>query len=573
MATHRSVNGSGPGTMSSTTQQQQISAVPMLKVMRIQSPELAPTSTPSPTSPHLSSSLILPDSFGVIHIGETFTAYLGALNVSPTSQVTNLSVSAVLQTPTRRCSMPSALENKYPTTTQEKQAYKPLHVGPMDGVDAIVSRPLEETGQHILRVEVSYGGNDPSARSTSAQQSSQRMQNMNNPHIEGDIEINPRKMLRKFYRFHVSSPLHIRELTLRAGESTCIVSLAVENASNANTNNASATNGSGSKGGGLTISQNDFQPYSGLVAQRIQPSSTTPHKKKTAVELFDESGRLNPGESRRYMFEVKAASEQSNMRGIARGDELGKAVVTWHKAMGEAGRIASTFVYCPANAVEESLDGIANANKENVNMNMSMNTSIRSANSNIHNAQGTGDDRFVVNGSGLSVDVAASAADRSADHNNTNIEPLDDRFPVTVEPINPPKRMMVGEPANVQVLVVNHSTQTMNLQLQMRLPLMKGIVVYGQSFRNLGEIPPNGGSMVTDVQLIAMVPGLFFVGGCFMVDLNSGREIQQPHLLSIFVEQQGSTDGSRSIIDAYDNDDFGDDDLDGNDGITTVDLQ
>jgi hypothetical protein len=484
-----------------------VSAVPMLKVMRIQSPELTKTSTPSPTSPRLSSALILPDSFGVIHIGETFTAYLGAINVNQSSKVLNLSVSATLQTPTRRFAMPSALENKFPATPKDRQNYQPLNIEPHRGIDTIISKPLEEPGQHILRVEVSYGGQEHRLQGPIL--------------LEDGTNPNPRKMLRKFYRFNVSSPLHIRELTLRGGESTCIVSLAVENTASPDNNN--------NPRGGLTISQNEFQPYRGLIAQRIQPSSTTPHSQKTAVELFDESGRLNPGESRRYMFEVKAASEDANIRGIARGDELGKAIVTWHKAMGEAGRIASTFVYCPPSAVEEDLNS---NNKEN---NPSANGSTAS-----HQEE----DRFVVQGSGLSVDVAASAADRSASHSPSEIPntiPLDDRFPVTVEPINPPKRMMVGEPVDIQVLIVNHGTKNLDLQLQMRLPLMKGIVVYGQSFRNLGEIPPNGGSVVSKIRLIAMVPGLFFVGGCFVVDLNSGMEIKQPNLFSVFVENNSNT--------------------------------
>jgi len=471
-----------------------VSAVPMLKVMRIQSPELASTSTPSPSSPSLSSNLILPDSFGVIHIGETFTAYLGAINVSNSTIVTHLSIAATLQTPTRRFSMPSVLENKYPNTPQERQNYQPIILEPNVGIDAIVSRSLEETGQHILRVEVSYGGPDPRP----------------GPILNDEHNPNPRKMLRKFYRFHVSSPLHIKELTVRGGESTCFVSIAVENAAPVESGPA----------GGLTISQNDFQPYNGLVAQRIQPTPSTPHSKKTAVELYDESGRLNPGDSRRYMFEVKAASEDAAMRGIARGDELGKAIVTWHKAMGEAGRIASTFVYCPPSAVGEEKKDNADIQEE---------------------------DRFVVQGSGLSVDVAASAADRSASHAPSeipNTTPLDDIYTVTVEPISPPNKMTVGEPVDVQVLIVNHGAKVLDLQLQMRLPLMKGVVVYGQSFRNLGKIQPNGGSVVSKLRLVAMVPGLFFVGGCFVVDLNSGMEIKQPNLLSIFVENRAPEDSA-----------------------------
>lgn len=221
------------------------------------------------------------------------------------------------------------------------------------------------------------------------------------------------------------------------------------------------------------------------------------------------------------MFEVKAGSEDANIRGIARGDELGTAIVTWHKSMGEAGRIASTFVCCPPSAVEEDSNVSNKENAQNVSTSPSE------------------EDRFVVQGSGLSVDVAASAADRSASHSAPDTQhtiPLDERFPVTVEPINPPKRMMVGEPVDIQVLIVNHGSKNLDLQLQMRLPLMKGIVVYGQSFRNLGELSPSGGSVVSKIRLIAMVPGLFFVGGCYIVDLNSGMEIKQPNLMSIFVQ-------------------------------------
>jgi hypothetical protein len=96
--------------------------------------------------------------------------------------------------------------------------------------------------------------------------------------------------------------------------------------------------------------------------------------------------------------------------------------------------------------------------------------------------------------------------------------------------------MLVGEPVDIQVLIVNHSSKPLNLQLQMRLPLMKGVVVYGQSFKNLSMIQPNGGSIVSNICLIAMVPGLFCVGGCYIVDLNSGMEIKQPNLLSVLVE-------------------------------------
>ncbi len=425
-------------------------------------------------------------------------------------------------------------------------------------MDAIISTPLEEVGQHILRVDVSYGGPDPKATPQHQQDDSSYNNNSSNPATNrqqgSSNNYHPRKTLRKFYRFHVSSPLHMKELTLRGGESSCFISLAVENAA------------ASESGGGLTISQTEFQPFSGLIAQRVQienPSSRDDNsknnsnsdnssiakKKKSAVVLYDECGRLNPGESRRYLFTVKAASEDAALRGIARGDELGKAVVTWRKAMGEAGRIASTFVCCPSSDVGSAFEDRETSKMKNVN-------NYRTKSSNMSSSDDTFDadileegqeDRFVVHGSGLSVDVAASAARSAASYAPSeipNIRPLDAIFPVTVEPIDPPSRMTVGKPIRVQLLVVNHGNKVQNLQLQMRLPLMKGVVVCGQSFQNLGEISPEGGSRVTSITLVAMAPGLFFVRGCFIVNLNTGMEVKQPALFNIFVE------GDESKIDS-----------------------
>jgi len=562
------------------------SASPTLKVMRIQSPQLSNTQVPTLSSPHLSSSLILPDSFGVIHIGETFTAYLGALNIHPSLPVTNISVTSSLQTPTRRWPLPSRLENKFPVaaagTELHNVNYKPKHIPPLTGIDAIVSIPLEEIGQHILRVDVSYGGPDPLSLQKQDQQTgtinynntntnsgsnntnnNSTIQTMNESLLSagagagaGSTNLNntypPRKMLRKFYRFQVASPLHIRELTLRGGESECYVSLAVENVSP--TENGMASNG-------LTISQTEFQPFAGLIAKRIQHNTSTTNnskanantnanananenndtnkeRRKSAVELYDESGRLNPGESGRYLFTVKAATDDAALRGIAHGDELGKAVVTWRKAMGETGRIASTFVYCPKSNVGRGFEEKANRHGHGHP------TITKTMEDHKEEMEQEEEERLVVHGSGLSVDVAASAAQRSsishAPSEISSIKSLDMIFPVTVEPIDPPTRMKVGQPVKVRLLVVNHGTRRQNLQLQMRLPLMKDVVVCGPSFQNLGDIAPEGGSEVASVTLIALTRGLFFVKGCFVVDLNTGMEIKQPALFSILVDGDGS---------------------------------
>lgn len=340
-------------------------------------------------------------------------------------------------------------------------------------MDAIVSRALEEAGPHILRVEVGYAMGDGSS-----------------------------KTLRKFYRFSVSEPLQIRELTVRAGDASCFVSIAVENIST-----PPAT-------GGMTISSVQFVTAEGLEAERI--GGTTPIKpkeaKQTSVEMFDACGRLEPGESFRYMFLVKAASDDAKLRGIACGDELGKAVFTWRKAMGEAGRIASTSITCP------EAEGL-----------------MKDGDSTEHILMGAGS-RFVVHGSGLSVDVAASAASRAANRKGNTVERALVLLPVTVEPIDPPSFMELAKPEQVQLLVVNHSPKPMNLQLQMRLSYMSGVAVCGLSYKNLCEIPGSGGSCIVEVRLIALVAGLLRVQGCCMVELSTGQEIPQPPLFNVFVE-------------------------------------
>lgn len=432
------------------------SAVPTLKVMRLQAPQLGQPSAGSLLSPPslLSSTLLLPDSFGVIHVGETFSAYLGVLNPSLDLPVRGLTVSSQLQTPSRRIALPSRLDDA------------PRDVNPGGGVDAVVARRLEEAGPHILRVEVGY--------------------------INGGS-----KSLRKFYRFNVTVPLDITESATRSGDATCLVSLLVEN----------VMERQGAGGGSVTICSMDFEPTSGLVSERIALGEDDRDEtdRSSAVQLYDSCGRLEPGECHRYLFSVRAESEAAALRGIAFGDDLGQARLTYRKAMGEIGKVYSSVVVCPPTSFSSRGDAAT-------------------------------DSKFVVHRSGLSVDVAAAAAQRSMSGQRNGEGSLDEALPITVEPIDPPSTMRLAVPEGVSLLVVNHSSRRMNLQLQMRLSDMTGVVVCGSSFMGLGEVPPSGGSCAVDVRLVALVAGMFSVGGCYIVDLSSGMELKQPPLFDVFVK-------------------------------------
>lgn len=376
--------------------------------------------------------------------------------------------------PSRRIVLPSRLDG---TDASLKD------IQPGGGVDSIVSRRLEEVGQHILRVEVGYMANGA-------------------------------KTLRKFYRFNVTVPLNITETVVRKGDASCLVSITVENVMEKQS----------SGGGAVTISSVGFEPHSGLVAEQINieedsqgettetddimtaRSDLSASPRKSTVELYDSCGRLEPGEINRYLFSVTAGSEAAALRGIAFGDELGRAYLIYYKAMGESGKLFSSMVVCPPTSFAESIS----------------------------------QSNFVVHRSGLSVDVAAASAQRSSSsgRRSSNESPgcLDELLPVTVEPIEPPSTMKLSIPEKVALLIVNHSSQSMNLQLQMRLPNMNGVVVCGPSFVNLGDVPPSGGSCTIDVNLIALVAGLFSVQGCYIVDMTNGLEIKQPALFDVFVE-------------------------------------
>lgn len=447
------------------------SATPTLKVMRLQAPQLGqPSAGALLASNHLlSSTLLLPDSFGVIHVGETFSAYLGVLNASADMPVRGLTVSSQLQTPSRRIVLPSRLDNT------------PCDIDPSGGVDAIVARRLEEVGPHILRVEVGYISNGS-------------------------------KSLRKFYRFNVTVPLNVTETVTRSGDATCLVSVTVEN----------VMEKQGAGGGAMTISSVGFEATKGLVAEQVS-LETDNHDSQSAVQLYDSCGRLEPGECYRYLFSVRAESEAATLRGIACGDDLGQAVLTYHKAMGELGTVYSSVVVCPPTSFLNQTSASDNTTKS----------------------------KFVVHRSGLSVDVAAASAQRSMSGQRNNEGSLDETLPVTVEPIDPPSTMELSVPEKVSMLIVNHSSQPMNLQIQMRLSEMTGVVVCGPSFLSLGELPPSGGSCTIDLRLVALVAGLFSVQGCYIVDLASGMELQQPALFDVFVKLPNEVE-EKKAMDAVD---------------------
>lgn len=307
------------------------------------------------------------------------------------------------------------------------------------------------------------------------------------------------KTLRKFYRFQVSNPLSISELTFRSADSCCFVSVSLENSEDESK-------------GGLTVCQADFEAADGLTAEKIVKVQG-PGFLQSGTQMFDSSGRLETGHILRYLFRVQGESVEM-AKGIAIGHELGKAVFIWRKACGEMGRMASAPIvlnpmlspYIDPGSPDVTLGGKKNA--------------------------------FVVHckgRSGLSADVASAAALRIANQNREQ-NTLDQLLPVTIEPIDPPTTVKLGMPFQVELLIMNHSDREMALQLQFRLEHMAGLSVCGTSFKNLQEIPGNGGSARAVVTFVPLTSGLLQIAGCNAVDLNRGLSFPQPPLCQMMVQ-------------------------------------
>ena len=90
-------------------------ATPTLRVMRLYKPELfSSTTTPSANS-SLTSALTLPSSFGIIHVGETFTAYLGFLNTAACTTNTVITTTTDTKFPTQPGGFNQNTGQQYPS--------------------------------------------------------------------------------------------------------------------------------------------------------------------------------------------------------------------------------------------------------------------------------------------------------------------------------------------------------------------------------------------------------------------------------------------------------------------------
>lgn len=88
--------------------------------------------------------LLLPQAFGNIYLGETFSSYICVYNCT-TAPVNSVSVKADLQSNNTRVSLPIHENRQIPAT-----------LGPDDTLDDVIHYEVKEIGTHILVCEVNY---------------------------------------------------------------------------------------------------------------------------------------------------------------------------------------------------------------------------------------------------------------------------------------------------------------------------------------------------------------------------------------------------------------------------------
>ncbi|KAL3674652.1 hypothetical protein V7S43_000592 [Phytophthora oleae] len=291
---------------------------PTLKVMRLYKPKLyvqgasggsmLPTSMAEDTATQhefaLSSMLILPDSFGEIFLGNTFSSYISVINPY-TCELRDVGLSANIQCANDRVELH---DNRYARTGKLPPPNPVAVLAAGSSLDMVVDYPLNQVGNHVLRVGVAYV--DP---------------------VTGE-----NKSLRKFYRFAVQNPLVItfkqHSAASQQQQGEAIVEAQVRNVSKMP----------------LFVDSIKFLPLPPFTSAEMHKQNTVKKQGEhfSIEELLSTNNGsqtlMYPQEELQRVFKVTydPASDPSLL--TTQGSQnLGRLHVGWKTSMGEAGSVQS----------------------------------------------------------------------------------------------------------------------------------------------------------------------------------------------------------------------------------------
>lgn len=228
--------------------------------------------------------LVLPQSFGNIYLGETFSSYVCVHNDS-TEVCGGVTVRADLQTASQRINLVPGSGTDTSTHTRESFA-------PGSTIDQVLHHEVKELGTHILVCEVSYANNAASA---------------------------DRLSFRKFFKFQVMKPLDVKTKFYNAESDEVFLEAQVQNITQ------------------TTIS---------LDRVTLEPSHTFTVTSLAAGEEVGEGvvgrGRcLQVGDSWQYLFCLKPRPDQTT-KGLKLVTAIGKLDIVWRTGLCDRGRLQTS---------------------------------------------------------------------------------------------------------------------------------------------------------------------------------------------------------------------------------------
>uniref|UniRef100_A0A8C8FHB7 Trafficking protein particle complex subunit 13 n=1 Tax=Oncorhynchus tshawytscha TaxID=74940 RepID=A0A8C8FHB7_ONCTS len=224
--------------------------------------------------------LTLPQNFGNIFLGETFSSYISVHNDS-TQEVKDILVKADLQTSSQRLNL-SASNN---TVTELK---------PESCIDDVIHHEVKEIGTHILVCAVSY-----------------------------TTQAGEKLYFRKFFKFQVLKPLDVKTKFYNAETDEVFLEAQIQNITTSP----------------MFMEKVSLEPSMMYNVTELNTVETGDEGTST----FGKMSYLQPMDTRQYLYCLKPKSEFAEKAGVIKGvTVIGKLDIVWKTNLGEKGRLQTS---------------------------------------------------------------------------------------------------------------------------------------------------------------------------------------------------------------------------------------
>ncbi|KAK9761973.1 hypothetical protein K7432_012705 [Basidiobolus ranarum] len=232
----------------------------------------------------LSETLLLPDSWGSVYLGEFLTCYL-CLNNEDTESVRELGIKVELQTTSKRFPLAD-------TTTS------PLEIlAPNKASEIVVQHEIKELGIHILVCSAQY------LTSTGE-----------------------RKFIRKFYKFQIQNPLAVKTKVNNGQDGKILLEIQLQNVAASSMHLES-------------LRFEPAEPFGHSDLNQIIPNMSHQVNEEQS-SLFGVGDFLSPKDVRQYVYMLTPKSV--NDIAARTTNALGKLDIIWRSALGEFGRLQTS---------------------------------------------------------------------------------------------------------------------------------------------------------------------------------------------------------------------------------------